>query len=109
MIENASSSPVPFPHVEGWEPTPPKFPHPSTTRVTSIPLRPSSRRSIGREATCHPGRSRRVRRTRCRKVARVPIHIRASEGEYAEAVLLPGDPLRAKYIAETYLENVEQR
>ena len=38
----------------------------------------------------------------------MPIHIRASEGDYAEAVLLPGDPLRAKYIAETYLENVTQ-
>jgi DeoD family purine-nucleoside phosphorylase len=39
----------------------------------------------------------------------MPIHIRAEPGQYAEAVLLPGDPLRAKYIAETYLEGVEQR
>ena len=39
----------------------------------------------------------------------MPIHVRAEQGEYAEAVLLPGDPLRAKYIAETYLEGVEQR
>jgi DeoD family purine-nucleoside phosphorylase len=39
----------------------------------------------------------------------MPIHIRAEPGQYAEAVLLPGDPLRAKYIAETYLEDVEQR
>src|SRR4051812_9091081 len=39
----------------------------------------------------------------------MPIHVRAEPGQYAEAVLLPGDPLRAKYIAETYLENVEQR
>jgi DeoD family purine-nucleoside phosphorylase len=39
----------------------------------------------------------------------MPIHVRAEPGEYAEAVLLPGDPLRAKYIAETYLESVEQR
>jgi 5'-methylthioadenosine phosphorylase/purine-nucleoside phosphorylase len=39
----------------------------------------------------------------------VPIHIRAEPGDYAEAVLLPGDPLRAKYIAETYLEDVLQR
>ena len=38
----------------------------------------------------------------------MPIHIRAEPGEYAEAVLLPGDPLRAKYIAETYLEDVKQ-
>src|ERR671923_1478702 len=39
----------------------------------------------------------------------MPIHIRAEAGEYANAVLLPGDPLRAKYIAETYLDNVHQR
>jgi DeoD family purine-nucleoside phosphorylase len=39
----------------------------------------------------------------------MPIHIRAEQGHYAEAVLLPGDPLRAQYIAETYLEGVEQR
>src|SRR4051812_42964302 len=39
----------------------------------------------------------------------MPIHVRAEPGEYAEAVLLPGDPLRAKYIAETYLDDVEQR
>src|SRR5207253_5332400 len=41
--------------------------------------------------------------------APMPIHVRAEPGEYAEAVLLPGDPLRAKYIAETYLEDVVQR
>jgi len=39
----------------------------------------------------------------------MPIHVRADPGDYAEAVLLPGDPLRAKYIADTYLEDVEQR
>jgi purine-nucleoside phosphorylase len=39
----------------------------------------------------------------------MPIHVRAEPGQYAEAVLLPGDPLRARYIAETYLENVELR
>jgi DeoD family purine-nucleoside phosphorylase len=39
----------------------------------------------------------------------VPIHVRAEPGEYAEACLLPGDPLRAKYIAETYLDNPVQR
>lgn len=32
-------------------------------------------------------------------------HIRAKEGDFAKTVLMPGDPLRAKYIAETYLEN----
>ena len=39
----------------------------------------------------------------------MPIHVRADPGDYAEAFLLPGDPLRAKYIAETYLENVVER
>jgi DeoD family purine-nucleoside phosphorylase len=39
----------------------------------------------------------------------MPIHVRAEQGDYAEAVLLPGDPLRAKYIAETYLDEVVQR
>jgi DeoD family purine-nucleoside phosphorylase len=39
----------------------------------------------------------------------MPIHVRANEGDYAEACLLPGDPLRAKYIAETFLEDVQQR
>lgn len=33
------------------------------------------------------------------------IHIAAKENEIAETILLPGDPLRAKYIAETFLEN----
>lgn len=32
------------------------------------------------------------------------LHIGAEKGEIAETVLLPGDPLRAKWIAETYLE-----
>lgn len=32
------------------------------------------------------------------------FHIEANVGEIAESVLLPGDPLRAKYIAETFLE-----
>lgn len=32
-------------------------------------------------------------------------HIEAKIGEVADVVLLPGDPLRAKYIAEKFLEN----
>ena len=32
-------------------------------------------------------------------------HIEAKQGDIAETILLPGDPLRAKYIAETFLEN----
>ncbi|UOY92112.1 purine-nucleoside phosphorylase [Ectobacillus sp. JY-23] len=34
------------------------------------------------------------------------VHIEAKQGEIAERILLPGDPLRAKYIAETFLEDV---
>ncbi len=34
-------------------------------------------------------------------------HIGAVEGQIAKTVLMPGDPLRAKYIAETYLEDVK--
>lgn len=35
-------------------------------------------------------------------------HNTAQMGDIAETVLLPGDPLRAKYIAETYLEDAQQ-
>ncbi|MEZ5007036.1 MAG: purine-nucleoside phosphorylase [Chitinophagales bacterium] len=34
------------------------------------------------------------------------IHIGAKAGEIAETILLPGDPLRAKFVAETMLEDV---
>lgn len=34
-------------------------------------------------------------------------HINANPGDFAEVVLLPGDPLRAKYIAENYLEDAK--
>lgn len=34
------------------------------------------------------------------------IHIGAKENQIASTVLLPGDPLRAKYIADNFLENV---
>ena len=36
------------------------------------------------------------------------IHINAEPGTIAETVLLPGDPLRAKYIAEKFLDRAEQ-
>lgn len=36
------------------------------------------------------------------------VHIEAKKGDIAKSVLLPGDPLRAKYIAETFLEDVTQ-
>jgi purine-nucleoside phosphorylase len=39
----------------------------------------------------------------------MPIHVRAEPGDYAEACLLPGDPLRAKYIAETFFDDPVQR
>ena len=35
-------------------------------------------------------------------------HIGAEKGQIAETILLPGDPLRAKYIADTYLQDVKQ-
>lgn len=34
-------------------------------------------------------------------------HIRAKEGDFARTVLMPGDPLRAKFIAENYLEDAK--
>lgn len=34
-------------------------------------------------------------------------HINAPDGAVAKAILLPGDPLRAKFIAENFLENAE--
>ena len=34
-------------------------------------------------------------------------HISAQPGEFAETVLMPGDPLRAKFIAENFLENAK--
>ena len=33
------------------------------------------------------------------------VHIEAKKGEIAETILLPGDPLRAKWIADTFFEN----
>lgn len=34
-------------------------------------------------------------------------HISAKKGDFAKTVLMPGDPLRAKYIAENFLEDVK--
>ena len=34
-------------------------------------------------------------------------HITAEMGDFAKTVLMPGDPLRAKFIAENYLENAK--
>ncbi|MGP4064721.1 purine-nucleoside phosphorylase [Oceanobacillus sp. M65] len=36
------------------------------------------------------------------------VHIGAKQGEIADKILLPGDPLRAKFIAENFLEDVSQ-
>ena len=35
-------------------------------------------------------------------------HNHANKGDFAETVLMPGDPLRAKFIAETFLEDVKE-
>ena len=34
-----------------------------------------------------------------------PVHVRAEPGDFAESVLLPGDPRRANYIAENFFED----
>lgn len=34
-----------------------------------------------------------------------PIHLRAAPGDYADSVLLPGDPRRARHIAERFLDS----
>lgn len=34
-----------------------------------------------------------------------PVHVRAEPGDFAESVLLPGDPRRAKYIAENFFDD----
>ena len=34
------------------------------------------------------------------------VHIGAEKGEIAETVLLPGDPYRAKWAAETFLKEL---
>jgi purine-nucleoside phosphorylase len=48
-------------------------------------------------------------RGREKQIMQVPTtHNSAKHGDIAESILLPGDPLRAKYIAENYLEHVVQ-
>src|SRR5215204_1278145 len=36
-----------------------------------------------------------------------PVHVRAEPGEFAESVLLPGDPRRASYIAVNFFEDAK--
>ena len=38
----------------------------------------------------------------------MPVHLRGEPGDYAPAVLLPGDPRRAQYIAETFFDAPRQ-
>jgi len=38
----------------------------------------------------------------------VTPHINAENGAFAEAILLPGDPLRARFIADTFFSNVKE-
>ena len=35
-------------------------------------------------------------------------HMNAAPGDFAETVLMPGDPLRAQYITDTYLEDARR-
>src|SRR6185369_10980946 len=44
-----------------------------------------------------------VRQDRAAEGGMTP-HIEAKKGDYAEAVLLPGDPLRAEWVAKTFLD-----
>ena len=41
------------------------------------------------------------------KQANTTPHISCSPGDFAKTVLMPGDPLRAKFIADTYLKDAE--
>ncbi|HKL74595.1 MAG TPA: purine-nucleoside phosphorylase [Halanaerobiales bacterium] len=41
------------------------------------------------------------------EVVNMTVHIGAEKGEIADTILLPGDPMRAKFIAENYLEDIE--
>ncbi len=36
------------------------------------------------------------------------LHLQAEPGDYAPTVLMPGDPLRAEFMARTYLDDVRQ-
>lgn len=36
-----------------------------------------------------------------------PVHVRAEPGDFAESVLLPGDPRRAEYVAEKFFEDAK--
>ena len=38
----------------------------------------------------------------------MPIHLRAEPGDYAPAVLIPGDPRRAEYVARTFFEGARR-
>ena len=49
--------------------------------------------------------TRRSERARSPRVGAVSTHIGAQPGDIAPTVLLPGDPLRAKWIAETFLDD----
>jgi purine-nucleoside phosphorylase len=44
---------------------------------------------------------------RTRKGEAMTPHNHAKPGDYAEAVLMPGDPLRAKWVAETFLSDAQ--
>ncbi len=41
------------------------------------------------------------------KISYMSVHIAAKPGEIAKQILMPGDPLRAKYIADNYLQNAQ--
>ncbi len=48
-----------------------------------------------------------IRKNTERKIHMSTPHNSAEKGAFAKTVLMPGDPLRAKFIADTFMENVE--
>jgi len=64
-------------------------------------------KSCGAIVYCESSTSEKLDSGTLRKES-MSIHIAAKEGQIADRILLPGDPLRAKFIAETFLEKPEQ-
>ena len=97
-----------------------RLPATTSTRVAGSAIRSASQASSVRwspirlwawaeRATCGRRRSgvtlAHASRALAASVAAVSTHIGAQPGDIAPTVLLPGDPLRAKWIAETFLDD----
>ena len=63
-------------------------------------------KSLNKENICIvDGKDYIIRTERKLEVGEMSIHINAKQGAIASKVLMPGDPLRAKFIAETFLQD----